>query len=98
MPYAGDFDYSRSDVEQDGLIGLTKFRKLKKVITWQQIFQIVVASASFVAGAGVGREVLHEPLATAEGVLNYPIIVSQFAVIFTEAYLLGNSTRTSPFP
>ena len=95
MPCAGDFEYRHSEEEQDGLISLTRLQKLKKVVTWQQLFQIVVASVSFVAGAGVGREILHEPLATAEGVLNYPIIVSQFAVIFTEVHLLGKSARKS---
>ena len=50
---------------------------------------------SFVVGAGLGREVLHDPLATAEGVLNWPIIMSQFTVIFAEVSLLDRKIRTS---
>ena len=67
------------------------FKRFKQVTTWQQIFQIVVASANFVAGAGLGREILHDPLATAEGVLNFPIVVSQIAVILADVYLLETS-------
>ena len=80
---------------KDGKVGLSTFQKLRLVITWQQIFQTGFVSVSFVAGAGVGREVLHEPLATAEGVLNYPVVLSQFAVIFTEVFLLGSTVCAS---
>lgn len=73
----------------------SRWYRIRRVTTWQQIFQIGVASASFVAGAGVGREVLHDPLATAEGVLNFPIVVSQVAVILTEAFLVGERICTS---
>ena len=72
-----------------------KFQRIRSVATWQQGFQIVVASACFLAGAGVGREILHDPLATAEGVLNFPIIVSQLVVIFCEAHLVDRRICTS---
>ena len=98
MPCSNDFDYEKHDdilCEASGLSCFSTFRKVNDATTWQQLFQIGVASVSFVAGAGLGREVLHDPLATAEGVLNWPIIVSQFAVIFTEVFLIDKKICTS---
>ena len=96
----GDFDYSyNQDLEHSQKARTapraTRFRRIRSVATWQQGFQIVVASTCFLAGAGVGREILHDPLATAEGVLNFPVIVSQLAVIFCEAFLVNRRICTS---
>ena len=91
----GDYDYnSANEGRSNNACKPSRWYRIRRVTTWQQVFQIVVASACFVAGAGVGREVLHDPLATAEGVLNFPIVVSQVAVIFTEVFLVGERICT----
>jgi len=92
---SNDFDYKS---KPKGQKCKSTVQKLKQVTSWQQIFQLGTAAVSYVAGAGVGHEVLKDPFGIAEGALNLPLIVSQLAVIGTEAFLIDKTVYTwDPF-